>query len=240
MFEIRARPHASHALRARGARGHDRQRAGLWRSGGRAAVAAAAITGNPQGTFDRGAGPHRRDLRVAAYRAGERNGRVDRGHRRRSHPARRRPHARRCAASGDRRQRRARPAQLGDQRAWLQRLGREQDGRPHRRPQRLHAAVLRRLLVVAGSGARGHRSHRDHPRRRRHAVGRQRRERRHQHHHQAGRFDNGRARAGRRRLRHDRRRPALRRTCRRERALPRLRQVPPAGVDAARRRHGHA
>ena len=64
---------------------------------------------------------------------------------------------------------------------------RQQAAGADRRPQRLYAAVLRRVLGRAGHAAGGHRAHRGDPRSGRHAVGRQRRQRRHQHHHQAGR-----------------------------------------------------
>ncbi len=64
---------------------------------------------------------------------------------------------------------------------------RQQAAGADRRPQRLHAAVLGRVLGRAEPAARGRRAHRGDPRPRRHAVGRQRRQRRHQRHHPARR-----------------------------------------------------
>ena len=111
-----------------------------------------------------------------------------------------------------------------------------------RRAQRLHAAVLRRLLGHAGRAARGHRPHRGDQRAGRDAVGRQRRQRRHQHHHAQVRRDpgrrwsrsapatsNGAARPAV--WRPDRRRPHLSRLCRR---LP----FQPDPRDRWRRRRG--
>ena len=62
----------------------------------------------------------------------------------------------------------------------------QQDPDPHRRPQRLFAAVLRHRVRHAGRPHGRHRSHRSHQRPGRDALGRERDERRHQHHHALG------------------------------------------------------
>ena len=72
-------------------------------------------------------------------------------------------------------------------RARLQRPLRQQAAGAGRRPHRLLAALLGRVLGRGRRAARGHRAHRSDPRPGRHHVGRQRRQRRHQRHHQAGR-----------------------------------------------------
>ena len=70
---------------------------------------------------------------------------------------------------------------------------RQQAAGADRRPHRLHAAVLRRVLGRAGRDARGRRAHRGDQRPGRDAVGRQRRQRRDQRHHAPGAGDAGRA-----------------------------------------------
>ena len=74
---------------------------------------------------------------------------------------------------------------LGDHRPRLQHQHRQQAARDDRRAQRLHAALLRRLLGRPGSHPRGRRSDRGDSRPGRDAVGRQRRQRRDQHRHEA-------------------------------------------------------
>ena len=139
----------------------------------------------------RAAARHRRHLGVAARRSGStapprRSTSSPRDDIRRSG----RDHAARGAAP------RAQPAggarrrqPVRDQRARLQQRARQQAAGADRRPHRLHAAVLRRVLGRAGRDARGHRAHRGHQRPGRNAVGRQRRQRRHQRHHAAGGAD---------------------------------------------------
>ena len=118
-------------------------------------------------------------------------------------------HRRSAAARAGRRGRAPQRALVVDHDPRLQQRPRQQAAGADRRPQRLLAALRRRLLGRAGHAARGHRAHRGHRRSRRHAVGRQRRQRRHQHHHALGDRNRRRVLRGRRRQRGSR----LRRAC---------------------------
>ncbi len=75
------------------------------------------------------------------------------------------------------------------------------DAGAHRRAQRLHAALRRRVLAGAGNAARRRRSHRGDPGARRHHLGLERGERRDQRDHPAQPRVHRRARVGRRRQR---------------------------------------
>ena len=106
----------------------------------------------------------------------------------RRHPAQRCHHPDRSAAAGAESPGRAyRHRAVRNQRARLQQRHRQQAARADRRPQRLHAALLGRVLGRAGRAAGGRRAHRGHPRPRRHALGRQRGQRRDQRDHAARR-----------------------------------------------------
>ena len=143
----------------------------------------------------------RRHDGVAGSRAAHRCAGGGLGHHRRRHPAVWRRHARRCAAAGRQRQRRAlQRRQLGDRDARVFGYHKQQAARDDRRPQRVHAALRRRVLGSAARAAARSRSHRDYPGARRHAVGTERRQRRHQHHHEARVGHAGRARARRHRI----------------------------------------
>ena len=154
----------------------------------------------PRRPQHRAAGQRRRHLghRPAAVAARRRG--VDlRDHRRGHPPLGGDQPARGAAAGAQPGGRAARLRRVRHQRARLQQRHRQQAAGDDRRPHRLFAAVLRRLLGAQDVDAGGRRAHRGHQRSRRHAVGRQRRQRRHQRHHARRRADAGRAGDGPRR-----------------------------------------
>ena len=227
---IRAR--TRHAARSTGpavgpVRGGDLSRA---RSGAGAADADARIAdrAGSQAAHDRAARGAERHDGVEARRAPVADGRRHLRDPLGRHPARGRHDARRSDAARRRPGRGARlRSGVRDQRARVQHHDGQQDARHDRRPHRVLAALLRRVLGGPGRRARRHRPHRSHPRSRRIDLGRERRERRDQHHHEAGGGYARRTRRGWRRAADGREgHGAVRRTPGLERVVSRVRPVP--------------